>query len=169
MTTAAYPMILRIFHWSMAVLIIGLILLGFIMAQVLPNETYTGDMFLWHKTFGVVALILIALRIIARLALNKEVPPLSSTLKRYERIGAAITHKMLYVLMVVVPVSGYLMSSTYPKSSGITLFGLRLPDALPKNELLSQIFTGIHQVSAYLLAALIVLHIAAAIKHWYFD
>lgn len=170
MTNAVkYPLILRLFHWIMALLIIGMIILGFLMGQILTDEPYTGAMFTWHKSFGVVVLILITLRIFARVSLNKKVPPISAALARYEQIGAAIGHKLLYLLMVIVPVSGYLMSSTFPKSSGIALFGIPLPDALPKNQAQADIFTAIHDVTAYCLAALIVLHIAAVIKHRYFD
>lgn len=164
-----YPLILRVFHWSMALLIIGLIFLGILMERFLTDESYTGDMFWWHKSFGVVALILISLRVWARFSLRKSVPGISATLPKLEQMAAAIGHKLLYLFMIVVPVSGYLMSSTFPKSSGITLFGIPLPDALPKSDFWASIFTGMHTISAYCLAALIVLHIAAVVKHRYFD
>lgn len=164
-----YPFTLRFFHWAMALIIIVAIVLGVLMARFLTDEPYTKDMFIWHKSFGVLAMIFIFFRMISRLILNKEVPPLSPTLPRYEVIGASIGHKLLYLLMIVVPLSGYLMSSTYPQSSGIFLFTIRLPDALPKNLELSQTFTGIHIVTAYILTALIVGHIAAVVKHRYFD
>lgn len=168
-TPAKYPLVLRLFHWTMSILIIGMIILGFLMTQVLDDKPYTGALFLWHKSFGVLILMLIALRICARITLNHAVPPVLGTLPRYERIGSIIGHKLLYLLMVVVPLSGYLMSSAYPKSSGIAFFGLPLPDALPKSEWLSQIFTGIHNVAAYCLAAVVVIHVAAVIKHRFFD
>lgn len=164
-----YPFIMRLLHWSMALIIIGLIILGFLMGNVLTDEPYTRDMFIWHKSFGVLALILIALRLITRFSLNGRVPKLSSMMKKYELMAAKVGHVLLYVFMVIAPLSGYLMSSTYPKSSGIALFGIPLPDALPKSDALAQFFTGVHIVSTYVLAALIVGHIAAVIKHMCFD
>ncbi|MFI4955642.1 MAG: cytochrome b [Gammaproteobacteria bacterium] len=164
-----YPFSMRILHWTMAVIIIGLIILGFLMGNVLTDEPYTRDLYLWHKSFGVLALMLIVLRIATRFSLKDKIPALSTMMKKYELMAAKVGHVLLYVSMVVVPVSGYLMSSAYPKSSGIFLFGIPLPDALPKNEALAQFFTSVHIVSAYILAALIVGHVAAVIKHRYFD
>lgn len=165
-----YPFSLRLIHWTMAVLIIGLITLGVIMTRFLTDEPYTQSMFYWHKSFGVVALMLIMLRIGFRLALNKQVPPLSSTLPKLEQIAAAVGHKLLYLLMLLVPLSGYLTSSAYGgNNAGIFFFGLRLPDALPKNQFLCDTFALMHTVTGYALATVIVLHIAAVIKHRYFD
>lgn len=164
-----YPQAIRVLHWTMAVIIIGLIILGFIMGNVLTNKPYTGEMYLWHKSFGVLALILIAIRIGTRYTLRKQIPALSAMMKKYELVAAKLGHVFLYVFMVIAPVSGYLMSSSYSKSSGIFLFGLRLPDAIPKNDVLAEFFTDVHVVSAYILAALIVGHVAAVVKHRYFD
>jgi cytochrome b561 len=169
MTPTKYPLIMRLFHWIMSLIIIGLIIIGFVMTQIFPDESFTGDLYKWHKSFGVVVLILIGLRIAVRLANSKSIPPMMTNLPRYEQIAATVAHKLLYALMVIAPVSGYLMSSAYPKSSGIFLFGLKLPDALPKNEGLAEIFTEIHEVSVYCLAALIAIHIAGVIKHRFFD
>lgn len=169
MTPAKYPLLMRLFHWTMSVIIIGLILVGFAMTQIFPDESFTGDLYKWHKSFGVVILILIGLRILTRIVLRKSVPPVMGNLPRIEQIASMIGHKMLYVLMVLAPLSGYLMSSAYPKSSGIFLFGLKLPDALPKNQALAEFFTAVHVISVYCLAALVTVHIAAVIKHRYFD
>jgi cytochrome b561 len=169
MPSQKYPFILRLFHWVMALIIIGLIVLGFLMARVLTDEPYTWALFTWHKSFGVLALILIALRLPARYMLRRMIPALPALMPKYERISAKIGHILLYSLMVIAPLSGYLMSSTYPQSSGIALFGLKLPDALPKNDVWASIFTGIHIVSTYCLAAIIVVHLLAVMKHRYFD
>jgi len=169
MTPTKYPLIMRLFHWTMSLIIIGLIILGFTMTQIFPDESFTGDMYKWHKSFGIVILILIGLRILARLGLSKSIPPALSGLSPYEKIGSAIAHKLIYALMVIAPVSGYLETSAYPKSSGIFLFGLPLPDALPKSQALADIFAGIHFYSVYLLAALVAIHLAGVIKHRFFD
>jgi cytochrome b561 len=164
-----YPLMMRLFHWTMSIIIIGLIILGFLMQEVFTDEPFTGAMFTWHKSFGVLVLILITLRLFTRYVLRKQVPPMIPSLTTLERWAAVVGHKLLYLLMIIVPVSGYLMSSAFPKSSGIALFGIPLPDALPKSDAVAQVFTLIHQVSAYTLAAVIVLHVAAVIKHRYFD
>jgi cytochrome b561 len=163
-----YPQAMRVLHWTMALIIIGLIILGFLMGNVLTDEPYTKDLYFWHKSFGVLALMLIAIRIGTRYTLRDKIPALSTMMKKYELVAAKLGHVLLYVFMVIAPASGYLMSSAYSKSSGILFFGLKLPDAIPKNDVLAHFFTSVHVVSAYILAALIVGHVAAVVKHRYF-
>ncbi len=168
-TIKQYPRPLRCFHWLMAVIVIGMIILGFTMANVLTDEPYTRSLYNLHKSFGFLVLILVVLWIATRLKLKHEVPPLSATLPKYERIGAKIGHISLFAFVFIAASSGYLMSSLSPKSSGVALFGLPVSKFMPKNGDLASIFAGIHEISVYCLAALIAVHIAAVIKHLYFD
>ena len=71
--------------------------------------------------------------------------------------------------MIAAPVSGYIMSGSYPESSGIDFFGIKLPDIVDKSESLSGFFHTIHGPIAYALLALVTIHLAAVIKHRFFD
>jgi len=73
------------------------------------------------------------------------------------------------VLLVLVPVMGYSMSSTYTMSDGVFFFGTNLPELLPKNDNWFAVFQWLHKVLAYSLLGLIALHVAGAIKHRFFD
>ena len=114
-----YPLVMRLLHWVMAIIIMGLIIVGFLMGNIWTDEPYTRDLFRWHKSFGVVALALIGLRIVIRLALNHRVPKLSAMRKKYEQVAAKTGHILWYVLMTAAPLSGYLMSSTQHGLAGI--------------------------------------------------
>jgi cytochrome b561 len=169
MSTNKYPFVMRLFHWTMSLIIIGLIVVGFLMTEVFTDEPFTRDLYQWHKSFGLVILILIGLRILTRVGNRKSIPPVLGTLPRYEQIASVVGHRLLYLLMVIAPLSGYFMSSANPKSAGVFFFGLKIPDALPKSQALAETFSEIHEFSVYCLAALIAIHFIAVIKHRFFD
>ncbi len=160
---------MRIMHWSMSLIIIGLLILGLLMANWLADASYAGKMYWWHKSFGVLALLLIFVRLCLRWQYRAQIPQLPIDMPALERKAAHGGHTLLYVLMLIVPISGYLMSSTYTASSGITFFGLALPDVLPKNDVQAQFFTAVHVISAYTIGIMVLLHVAAVIKHRFFD
>ncbi len=166
MTSQKYALSSRIIHWLMAVIIIALLGLGIYMTEFLSKEASNKmDIYNLHKSFGVVALILIFLRIINRLA--KSTPKLPATIAKSERFLAHLGHFGLYVLMVIVPLSGYLMSNSfgYP----VHLFSIEMPVLIQTNFDLGKIFAETHEIAAYGLLALLALHILGAIKHRFFD
>jgi cytochrome b561 len=121
-----------------------------------------------HKSFGILAFLIIAVQLIIRVRTAQLPQPLES-LAPYERSLAKITHKLMYVLLVAVPLMGYGMSSTFTMSDGVFFFGVNLPELLPKNDDWFVVFQWLHKVLAYTLLALAVLHIAAVVKHRFFD
>ncbi|MBL4609025.1 MAG: cytochrome b/b6 domain-containing protein, partial [Pseudomonadales bacterium] len=77
---------------------------------------------------------------------------------------------LLYVAMICMPLSGYFMSSTYPHSQGIDIFGLfSVPDITDKSEYWSGIFHEIHEICVFSLIGLLILHIAGVVKHRFID
>lgn len=118
-----------------------------------------------HKSLGVVALILISLRIINRLF--NQAPALPSSMPKIEKILAHLAHLALYVLMLVMPLSGYLMSNSfgYP----VKLFSIEMPKIAETNFDMGKIFAEIHELGAFLLLTMLALHILAVIKHSIFD
>lgn len=161
-----YPLSSRIIHWLMAVLILFLLGLGIYMTEFLSKEAPNRlEVYSFHKSLGVIALIFIFIRIINRLLV--KAPALPKTMPKHEIILAHLGHFTLYVLMVLVPLSGYLMSNSfgYP----VNLFSLELPSLVSTNFELGKVFSETHEVCAYSLLGVIVLHVVAVLKHHFFD
>ncbi len=166
MATEKYAVSSRIIHWLMALLIIFLLGLGFYMDEFLSKEaTNRMEIYNLHKSFGVVALVFIFVRIINRLL--KKAPALPISMPRIEKIFASLGHVSLYLLMIIIPLSGYLMSNSfgYP----VHLFGIEMPKIAETNFELGKIFAEIHGLAAYLMSAIVSLHVLAVIKHRFFD
>lgn len=127
-----------------------------------PNRI---DIYNLHKSFGVLVFGLVALRIINRLIYTP--PALPNSLLKSEKILAHITHFTLYFLMVAVPLSGYLMSNLFGYT--VSFFGTRLPSIIKANPDFGMVIHDSHAIFAYIFLSVIVLHIAGALKHRFFD
>lgn len=162
----------------MAVLIFGMLGLGFYMVQI---ETDLVDRYLqtrWHKSFGTVVFALAVLRIVWRLATRSR-PANPETMPRWQVRAARISHILFYILMVALPLSGWLLASASPLNDVDAVpFQLRnlvfdlfeLPDPFVKgNARLTATLKSLHLALALLLAALLALHIAASLKHHFID
>lgn len=150
----------------MAVIIIFLLGLGIYMTDFLPKDSPNHlEIYSLHKSFGVIALILIFIRVLNRF-INKA-PALPKTFKKSEQILSHLAHFGLYILMLCVPLSGYLMSNSfgYP----VHLFSIELPKLIGTNFELGKIFAEAHEISAFSLLGLVAIHILAVIKHRFFD
>ena len=163
-----YPVVMRLFHWAMALIIIGLIWAGITMVSLPDNNPVKfGVFFPWHKSFGMLILFMVVARLVIRS--RSAVPPLSSTLSRFESRAATAMHVALYVLMIIVPVSGYSMSSVYTQSDGVNFFGTFIPEWIPKNDAWFQPLFDLHRMLAFTLLGLLVIHVAGALKHRFVD
>lgn len=162
-----YPLRMRILHWSMAIIILGLIFVGWLMMSMDENDPALGYLFPYHKSFGMLMLFAVVARLIVRARAQR--PELPSGLAPWEKAGAKIGHALLYTLMIVVPLMGYSMSSSFTQSDGVFFFGVFLPELLPKNDARFEVFEMLHRVLAYTLLAVIVLHVVGALKHRFFD
>jgi cytochrome b561 len=163
-----YPLRMRIFHWSMAAIILALILAGWLMIS--PDEVTLSpyDFFYpWHKSFG----MLILFAALARLAIRvrTRTPDLPAGLAPWEKAAARGGHVLLYTLMIVVPLMGYSMSSSFTQSDGVYFFGVNLPELLPKNDARFEVFRMLHRYLAYTLLGLVMLHVIGALKHRFLD
>jgi len=151
-------------HWIMAILIIGLLVLGLYMVP-LPISREKLKLYRWHKEFGMVVLMLVVLR--AAWRLSNIIPSLAS-LPPWEKFAARSVHYAFYVFMFAIPISGWIMSSAAGFS--VSFFGLfLLPDLVLPDENLRIILTEIHKWLSYLLIAIIFLHISASLKHHYIN
>lgn len=163
-----YPPRMRILHWSMAVIILGLILAGWLMVSEDDAVPSKFDFFYpWHKSFGMLILFTVVVRLILRARAAK--PELPSGLATWEKVGAKVGHVLLYTLMIVVPLMGYSMSSSFTQSDGVFFFGVNLPELLPKNDARFEVFRMLHRYLAYTLLGLVAVHVIGALKHRFFD
>lgn len=146
-------------HWLHAVLVVGLIAWGLYMADLPkgPDRSFAIGL---HKSFGVVALLLVVLRLWWRV---RHPAPADLRLSATERRLAAAGHHLLYLLLVATPLAGYLSSSftQYP----MKVFGLAVPKAGWPDEALNAFFNGAHKLFAWSLLALVVIHVAAVVLH----
>jgi cytochrome b561 len=152
-----------VFHWLLAVFIIGLLAVGLYMIS-LPLGSLKLKLYGWHKGFGILVLTLVCLRILWRFY---NINPLLS-LPSLEKFAARFVHWLLYLLMLAMPLSGWAMSS----AAGFdpSFFGLfTLPSLVSPNEELRELFALIHEYLAYSLIAVILLHSFAALKHHFYD
>ena len=155
-----------LFHWLLAVMIIGAFTLGLVMTDM-PGITPTKlKYFSWHKWAGVTILALAALRLLWRL--THKAPPYPAAMPAWQMTSANVLHGMLYVLMFAVPLSGYFytLASGYP----VVYFGvLELPVLIDKNEQLKPVLQAVHYWLNMGMAACVALHVAAALKHHFID
>jgi cytochrome b561 len=151
-------------HWLMALLLAAGFTLGATMTD-LHMSPRKLRLFAYHKWIGITVLGLVALRLIWRLTHR---PPPDEPMPPWQRLAAHATHWLLYALMIATPLCGWLYSS----ASGYPVVYLKiwqLPDLVHKNKELADILVQVHAILAWTLLWVVVLHLAAALKHHFFD
>lgn len=152
-------------HWIIALAIFCTFALGLYMHE-LPLSPTKLRLYSYHKWIGVTIFALVLFRLLWRLAHRPPPPP--PGMPRWQQRAATATHATLYLLTLAIPVSGWLMSS----ASGLQvvyLGWLPIPDALPKDKALAEQLKDVHEFLNMLMLALVVLHVAAAMKHHLLD
>lgn len=150
----------------MALLIIGAFILGLIMTDIPGLTPAKLKYYSWHKWAGVTVLLLAAVRLVWRLA--SKTPEYSEALPAWQRRAAQATHGLLYVLMFAVPLSGYF----YSLAAGVPVvfFGIvELPVLIQPDPDIKPVLQAIHYWLNMLMAALVGMHVAAALKHQFID
>ena len=160
-TTLRWGVIAQTFHWLVVALILVQVPLA-LMADDLPSGMRKLTLLARHKSVGITILVLVILRLVWRW-LNEH-PPLPENLKRYEQVLARVVHVALYVLLLAVPLTGWMMSSA--RGFPVSWFGFfQLPDLVPKSRPLYEALVTTHVTLAWTLVAVVGLHAAAALKH----
>jgi cytochrome b561 len=149
------------FHWVLAVLILGQLILGQVAerARLSPLKL---DLFVWHKSIGVTILLLVIFRFAWRLTHPPPVAPTGTP--AWETKLARIGHTLLYILMFAVPLTGWWISDTswIPFKA---FWLIPVPDLMPANRELSELAAGVHGGLTKLLLLVVLIHIAAALRH----
>ena len=152
-------------HWLIAIAILSSFLLGFYMSD-LPLSPQKLKFYSWHKWAGVTIFLFVLVRLVWRL--SHRPPELPGTIPAWQRKVAAATHVLLYLLMLAVPFTGWLMSSA--KGFQTVYFGvLPIPDLLTKNKELGDLLQTVHMSLNLLFVVVIAGHIGAALKHHFID
>ncbi|ADL55410.1 Cytochrome b/b6 domain [Gallionella capsiferriformans ES-2] len=161
--TTRYTPTAMVLHWLMALLLTGTFVLGLYMSDLKLSPTKL-QLYSYHKWIGITLLALAVFRVLWRLTHR---PP-AIVLPRWQQRASSSVHGMLYVLFIAIPLTGWLMSSA--KGFQTVLFGvLPLPDLVGKDKSLGVLFTSVHENLNYLLLVLVLLHVAAALKHQLID
>ena len=152
-------------HWLIALLIAGGFGLGWYMTE-LPLSPAKLKYYAWHKWIGVSVFLLALLRAGWRLA--HPPPALPAGMPYWQLRASAWSHALLYLMIFVLPLSGWLYSS----ASGYTVVYLKLvplPDLVGKDKELAGLLRELHELLGWLLLAVLTLHVAAALKHQFLD
>ena len=161
----SYPSAMKILHWFMAFLLIGMIALGWYMSELAGDDPLRGTLISLHKSFGVTIFILVFIRIAVRLSSVK--PKLPEQIKSLEACIAKFGYAVFYFLMIAIPFSGYKMSTQF--GFPVKLFGLELPKLFPIDKIAARDVAEWHEILAYSLLAMIGLHVAGVVKHIVID
>src|ERR1700730_2143428 len=159
-TQARFPAVSRLLHWLMALMIVAMLFIGVGMpASLSPRYELLVSI---HRPLGIAIFVLCLVRIVNRF-INPP-PALPDTVPSLQRFVSKSSHVLLYALMFIMPLVGWgmLSAARYP----IVLFGsLRLPPILPHDPMLYASLRQLHTDLAYLLIAVFLVHLGAALLH----
>jgi len=186
MTASRYTKTAMVLHWLITFALLSMFVLGWYMTDLPKDSPKIASIDLFdlgiftvqqaqpasirsfyfnlHKSIGVTLLALIAFRVYWRL--THEPPALLASLKAWEKKLAAWSHKILYLLMLALPVSGLIMAS-YSKY-GVRWFGLKLIPGMDNNPLREKL-VEVHELIGIVLLVVIVVHVLGALKHKFID
>jgi cytochrome b561 len=150
-----------IIHWLMAIMIFGMIGLGIYMADLPKGSDERSWFFALHKSIGLTLALLALFRLCWKI--KSPAPALPDYVAAKQKMMATMTHHLLYLMMFIQPVTGYISSSFSGYKT--KFWGVPLPHWGWKNPELNELFTEIHEISAFCLIALLILHIAGVVYH----
>ncbi|MEK7811250.1 MAG: cytochrome b [Pseudomonadota bacterium] len=152
-------------HWLIALLLFISIPLGVYMHD-LPLSPYKLQLYSYHKWIGVTIFMLAVFRLYWRI--SHRPPALPENTPQWAVVASEIVHYLLYILILIIPLSGWLMSSA--KGFQTVWFGLLpLPDLLGKDKFMGDLLQGVHQFLNIALAVVFAAHVGAALKHHFLE
>ncbi len=158
-----YGKVARFFHWGVAALIFCLLPMGLFMEDL--SAPFKFQVYGFHKMLGICVLSLTFARLVWRILFPPPAP--LDTHRVWEQRLARATHVWLYLCMLCLPLSGWLMSSAagYP----VPFFGMTLPALIAPDQALAHLFAEGHEFFAFSMIFALVLHIAGTVKHVLMD
>lgn len=171
-TANRYGFVSKTFHWVMGISIIGMLAMGLYMEGLPASSPEMADfkmqLYGFHKGLGAVLLLAAVLRALWWLAETK--PRMARTLPAWSHRWVSLGHSALYAFMVLMPLSGWLMSNAAGR--GVSVFGwFDLPVLIAQDDGLRGVFGAMHTFAAYALIAMLAAHVGAALLHhfWFRD
>lgn len=167
-TTSSYGTVSKFFHWGLVLLVLVQFASVYWVLWVLPEKSPAGAFYIdgLHKPIGILVLVMAILAVFWRLSNPK--PSFPPKMKAWERQSAYFVHFCLYLVLFVMPITGFIMSSAagHPPN----FFGLyQFPNFLEPNKNLAKAFFEIHEIVSYIAIALVAMHTLAALKHHFID
>lgn len=163
-TVETYGAIAKTVHWLIALAIITMLIMGFVM-DAMPLSPQKLQVYGLHKATGIVILGLVVLRLLWRF--TNPTPKLPADMPWIERMAAHAGHAGLYLLMIGMPLSGWLMSSAagFP----VSVYGLfQMPDLVVTNQELRKQMGDVHGTLAWVIIGLVSVHVLAALFHHFY-
>lgn len=168
-SNARYDRIAIAIHWLTAMAIVAQFVLGWTMTSMRPGSSLHASLYQQHKSVGMTILALSILRLVWRL-LHRP-PPLPAAMPAWEKRAAKLSHGLLYVLLVALPISGWAVVSASPLNIPTLLYGILplphlpvLPD-LPDKRATEHALKVLHEFGGWILLGLLGAHIGAALRH----
>lgn len=160
----SYGLVAIALHWVIAVLIIGQLVMGTIMVR-LADQRLAFDLIQWHKSFGLLTLVLVAIRLAWRLV--NPMPSYPDTISDLETRAARGMHRLLYLLMLLLPLSGWALVSVSVLAIPTLAFYLFLVPDLPLavSERAEDLWMLVHRRLGYVMMAAVSIHVLAALRH----
>ena len=163
---AKYGFTSRLLHWILAFCMLGMAWLGWWMVGLDYYHAWSTRALELHRSIGMAVLALGAVFLIRKF--SSASPALQTELRPWERAAARATHILIMCAMIVIPVSGYLLSTS--SGSGFEMFGLwKVPAVAAVSEPVRNLVEAVHYFSSYGLLALVAIHAGAALKHQFID
>ena len=159
---ARYAATTRFLHWVAAVLIIATLPIGNIMLQEELERSTQDFLFILHKNGGVIIFLLVVARILWRVGV--PAPPMPATMPGWQVTAARLAHWALYGMLLVMTISGYVRvrAGGFPIE---LLDALGIPSMVPRSDSLAETAQAIHRNARFVLVALILVHVGAALQH----
>ena len=166
---ARYTMVAIVLHWMIGAAVLALIGIGLTMMHAPIAKADKFRLFQLHKSIGITVLWLVVARVAWRFA--HPPPALPADMPALERRAAGAAHLGLYAFLIGLPLTGWALVSASPLNIPTILYGLvrwpHLPvlSTLQHKAPVEEVFKDIHTWGAWILIALVALHIAAALRH----
>ena len=152
----------RVFHWLTAALVLTMLPIGIAMANFDLGPAVEDALYHLHRSIGALVLVITAARLIYRL--GHPAPPLPADIPAMQQLAARVTHWMLYALLIVQPIVGWIATSAY-RAPVLFFWMFELPPIWREDRPFSEAMFTVHRSLGIFIAILICAHIAAALHH----
>jgi len=161
-TTSSYGKVTRFFHYTVVILFILNLVIG-AFHDIVSDKPLRHQVMIFHKSLGIILFFVAVLFSLWSLTSIKPLWP--SSMKKLERFAAKLGHLSLYICLILMPLSGWIMSTASGKAPNFFwLFTFPMP-GIPADKALAMTANSVHNGVAWALTIIIGLHFLAAMKH----